>query len=554
MGEIAGTLIDPIQQRSYGARITWSEETGKITEILPLEAPPSGFILPGFVDSHIHLECSMLTPAEFARTALRHGTIGAVADPHEIANVLGASGIDWMIRKAHQTPFIFGFGAPSCVPNTPFETSGAKLNALAVRALLKRPEITHLAEIKDLQSVLRQDPEVMEKIEAAKEAGKPIDGNAPQLEGKDLAFYASTGISTDHKCTSRADAQNKLDAGLILQIRHGSSARLQNAMLQLLSQKPDRFMFCTDDKLPSDLLKHHINYIAAQAHRNGIALYSILKAACINAVKHYHLPIGLLQLGDWADFQIVDEIDTFSPREVWIKGKCVVKDGEVLLPAPAPEVNPINRFDALPLTIHDLALDAPKKKDGKVHVIQVQDTIKTTRCMTDVPTCKAGKIVSDTTRDLLKIALLNRYDSHAKPVIGLIHGFGLTRGAIASSIAHDTHSLIAIGANDRALQAVMNEIIFRKGGLAVADNNGKIISSLPLPIAGLISDQSAQVVARLYDDCETMTKLFGSPLSTPFLLLSFLALPMIPEIRITDKGLFDVTEHKLIPFYCDESN
>lgn len=551
MGEIAGTLIDPIQQRTYGARITWSEETGKITEILSLEAPPAGFILPGFVDSHVHLECSMLTPTEFARTALRHGTIGAVADPHEIANVLGASGIDWMIQKARQTPFVFGIGAPSSVPNTDFETSGAKLNALAVRALLQRPEITHLSEIKDLQGVLHQDPEVMAKIEAAKEIGKPIDGNAPQLEGEDLTAYVNSGISTDHKCISRIDAQNKLDAGMILQIRHGSSARLQNAILQLLSQKPDNFMFCTDDKLPSDLLKHHINYIAAQAHRNGIALYPILKAASVNAVKHYNLPIGLLQTGDWADFQIVDKIDTFTPLEVWIHGKCVVSDGEVLLPRPEPAANPINRFDALPLEISDIALNAPGRKDGRVNVIQVQDTTKTTRCVTDIPTCKQGKIVPDTDRDLLKIALLNRYDSHARPVVGLIHGFGLTRGAIASSIAHDSHSLIAVGANDRALQAVMNEIIFRKGGLAVADNNGKIITTLPLPIAGLISDQSAQMVAKMYDDCDTMTKLFGSPLTTPFLLLSFLALPMIPEVRITDKGLFNVTEQKLIPFYCE---
>lgn len=546
MGSCSGTVIDPIQQKSFGATIEWSDESTLITAVTPIDDPPPGFILPGFVDAHIHIESTLLSPTEFARAAIEHGTLGAVIDPHEIANVLGTAGIDWMIKQTRQTPFVFGIGAPPCVPSTPFDTAGAKLDARAIRSLLERPEITHLSEVMNVPGVLSRDPDLMAKLETAKELGKPIDGHAPGLSGVSLAQYAAAGITTDHECVSLEDARNKLAAGMILQIRHGSAARLQESFLRLLSKYAPRCMFCSDDKHPNDLLKHHINYLVAQGQRNGISLYSLLLAASVNPVRHYHLPLGLLQVGDTADFQIVDRLDTFTPREVWLRGKCVLQNKKNLLPKRTPPA--INRMDALPVSESDFTVHAPSAP-AKMRVIDVNDGLLTTKQLI-LPVPAQSRIVKqDIEADLCKIIVLSRYDAHAKPVVGFVHGFGLTRGAIASSVAHDAHSIIAVGATDAALCAAVNEVILRRGALAVADDNHKVITALPLPLAGLMSADDIQTVAPQYEACDTLAKIFGSTLAAPFMTLSFLALPVIPELKITDKGLFSTEKYQHVPLF-----
>lgn len=550
MGTLSGTLVDPVQQRVFGATVIWSEETGRITRIVPMDDPPPGFILPGFVDSHVHVESSMLPPAEFGRIAVRHGTLGAVADPHEIANVLGVRGIDWMIEQAKKSPFVFGFGAPSCVPSTPFETSGAELDGLAVTKLLARPEITHLSEVMNVPAVLNRELEIMTKIAAAREAGKPIDGHAPGLIGDALRHYAEAGISTDHECLSLDDAKAKLAAGLFLQIRCGSAALFQESQLYLLMAQANRCMFCSDDKHPDDLLRQHINHIAARAYRKGIPIQAIAQAGCANPVQHYRLPLGLLQEGDTADFQLIERLDTFEPKQVWLRGQCVAKQGVSYLPR--LEVKIINRMEAQPIAPADLLVPVPDP-NATARIINLQEGLLTTTCTVEPAPVKNGQLIPDPEQDLLKIVVVSRYTPHAKPAIGLIRGFGLKRGAIASSVAHDAHSIIAVGTSDVSLAAAINEVILMKGGLAVADSNRKVIASLPLPVAGLIATTSAEVTARHYEDCDSMAKIFGSPLPAPFMTLSFLALPVIPELKMTDRGLFDGTVFKHVPLITNEN-
>ena len=551
MGTLSGTLVDPVQQRVFGATVIWSEETGRITSIVPLEDPPPGLILPGFVDAHVQVESSMLPPAEFARIAVRHGTLGAIADPHEIANVLGIRGIDWMIAQAKETPFVFGFGAPSCVPSTPFETSGAKLDSLAVTKLLARPEITHLSEVMNIPAVLNKDLEIMTKIAAAKDAGKPVDGHAPGLVGRELQQYADAGISTDHECLSLDDAKAKLAAGLFLQIRDGSAAFFQESQLYLLMAQANRCMFCSDDKHPDDLLRQHINHIAARAYRKGIPILAIAQAGCANPVQHYRLPLGLLQVGDTADFQLIERLDTFEPKQVWLRGQCVAQQSVSYLPR--RPVTVINRLDAQPIAPADLRVPLPNP-EATVRVINLQAGLLATTCTVEPAPGRNGQITADLDRDLLKIVVLCRYQPHAQPAIGLIRGFELKRGAIASSVSHDAHSIIAVGTSDESLAAAINQVILMKGGLAVADSNRKVIASLPLPVAGLISTDSAEVTARHYEDCDSMAKIFGSKLSAPFMTLSFLALPVIPEVKMTDRGLFDATVFKHVPLLVTPSS
>ena len=529
----SGTLVDPIQKKSYGARLTISEQ-GTIASVTPDDSPDPVYILPGFVDSHVHIESSMLTPAAFARAAVVHGTLAAVADPHEIANVLGEAGIDLMLSLARQTPFVFGFGVPSCVPATPFETAGAELGPDAVARLLSRPGITHLAEMMNVPGVLNKDPAVLAKLAAARHLGKPIDGHAPGLTGTSLQAYAAAGITTDHESLTFDEAREKVKAGFKLQIRYGSAARQFESFIPLLARYPDMCMFCSDDKHPDDLLRDHINFIAATAYRKGISLQAILQAACVNPVLHYKLPLGLLQPGDPADFMLLDDLQTFKPREVWLRGQCVARDGVSLLPLGVPEVK--NHFSAALIGAEVLRI--PAQEGASVRVIGVRDGQLVTSHLIETPTVRDGFVVTDRESDINKLVVYNRY-TPAMPAVALVKGFGLRRGAIASSVAHDSHHIIAVGATDEALTAAINEVIMRQGGLAVADNNRKILTSLALPLAGLISTEPAEVVARLYSDCDRLAKILGSPLTAPFMTLSFLALPVIPKLKLTDKGLFD---------------
>jgi len=540
---ISGTLVDPIQKTSSGARLTISEQ-GTIASIVPEEYPAPGHILPGFVDAHVHIESSMLTPAAFARAAVVHGTLAAVADPHEIANVLGEKGVELMLALAKQTPFVFGFGVPSCVPATPFETAGAELGPEAVARLLKLPGITHLAEMMNVPGVLNKDPAVLAKIAAAQKGRLPIDGHAPALTGDDMRAYAAAGITTDHESLTFDEAREKIKAGIKLLIRYGSAARQFESFIPLLARFPDMCMFCSDDKHPDDLLRDHINVIAATAFRKGISLHAILEAACVNPVFHYKLPLGLLQPGDTADFQIVDNFQTFKPREVWLRGQCVARDGVSLLPAGEPAVQ--NNFAAEPIATDALRIRAQGHQ--RVRVIGVRDGQLITGHHIEEPPLHDGLVVADTERDILKLVVCNRY-TPAPPAVALVKGFGLRRGAIASSVSHDSHHIIAVGATDEALAAAVNEVIAHRGGLAVADSNRKILTALPLPLAGLMSTGSAETVARAYSDCDRLAKIMGTRLTSPFMTLSFLALPVIPSLKLTDKGLFDGTTFQHVPLF-----
>ncbi len=540
---VSGTIVDPVQRSTFGARLTISD-TGTIESITPEENPDLVYIMPGFVDAHVHIESSMLTPAAFARAAVVHGTLAAVADPHEIANVLGEAGVELMLDLARQTPFVFGFGVPSCVPATPFETSGARLGPEAVTRLLKRPEITHLAEMMNVPGVLNKDPEVMAKLAAARSAGKPVDGHAPGLTGASLQAYAAEGITTDHESLSFDEARDKIKAGIKLQIRYGSAARQFESYIPLLARYPDMCMFCSDDKHPDDLLKDHINVIAATAYRKGISLHAILHAACVNPVLHYKLPLGLLQPGDTADFMVVDDLTTFQPREVWLRGRCVARNGQAFLPAGEACVR--NAFGAALLNLGDVRVAAPASRD--VRVIGVRDGLLVTDQLIETLPARGGIVAADPARDISKLVVVNRY-APAQPAVAFVKGFGLTRGAIASSVAHDSHHVIAVGATDEALVAAVNEIIMLRGGLAVADNNRKVLTSLPLPLAGLMSVEPAETVARLYSDCDRLAKILGSRLAAPFMTLSFLALPVIPKLKLTDKGLFDGDAFRHVPLF-----
>lgn len=533
---VSGQMLSQDGDHLIGVRISVSRE-GRIAAIDEVNDPDPGYIFPGFVDAHVHLESSMLTPAQFARVAVRHGTLAAVADPHEIANVLGEEGVRLMIELTRQTPFVFGIGAPSCVPATPFETSGAVLDAKAVERILQWREVTHLSEVMDYPGVIRKDPELMAKIGAAIRLGKPVDGHAPGLGGKSLRAYVAAGVSTDHECLSFDEALEKTRNGMNILIRDGSAARLVEGLIPLLSRYPSRCMFCSDDAHPNDLFAKHINRMVALAYHRGVSLQTIILAASVNPVQHYHLPLGLLHVGDTADFQVVSDLNSFEPRQVWLRGRSVWQDGESLLPEGDVSGIHANRFDAATVTVDDLRV--PEEPGmNTIRVIGLLDGGILTKDLHLPPAVKDGELVPDLDRDLLKIVVCNRYKPE-KPAVAFVSGFGLVRGAIATSVSHDSHNIIAVGANDEAIATAINQLVLMRGGLTVVDSNRKVITSLPLPIAGLISDRPASFVARQYEDCDKLAKMFGSKLHAPFMTLSFLALPVVPELKMTDRGLFD---------------
>jgi len=524
-------VVDVAARRIFSAEIGWRD--GVITAITELGAEDSGlsYLLPGFIDAHVHIESSMLTPVEFARIAVRHGTVAAVSDPHEIANVLGLEGVRFMLDNARQTPFSFCFGAPSCVPATPFETAGARLDCEQLEGLFQAGEVAYLSEMMNYPGVLANDPAVLAKLNLARRYGCKIDGHAPGLSGREAARYAAAGITTDHECSTLNEAEDKIASGMHILIREGSAARNFEALHPLISRYPNKVMLCSDDKHPDELASGHIDRLAARALQHGHALFDVLQCASINPIRHYGLAIGQLRVGDHMDAVEVRDLKSLIPLKTWLAGRVVAEHGKSLLPTVIPQS--INRFNARKIQASDLAITAGSEK---IRVMQAMDGELLTREILLAPKVSGGYIVPDSDRDILLLTVVNRYRPE-KPAVAFIQGFGLKQGALASSVAHDSHNLIAVGADADALCRAVNGLIDQQGGIGVVHNDR--FECLPLPIAGLISDRDGDFVARRYAELDRIAKRIGSPLRAPFMTLSFMALLVIPELKLSDRGLFD---------------
>ncbi len=497
-------------------------------------------LLPGLVDAHIHIESSMLPPAEFARHAVVHGTVATVSDPHEIANVLGVAGVDYMIADGRRSPFKFYFGASPCVPATTFETAGAKLDVRAVAKLLARPEVRFLAEVMNFPGVLAGDPSLRAMIAAAKKRGKPVDGHAPGLRGQLAARYAAAGITTDHECFTLGEAKDKLAAGMEILIREGSAARNFAALAPLLKTDAAHCMFCCDDLHPDLLMVRHLDEHVRRALALGADRFDVIACATVNPVRHYGLAVGLLRAGDPADFIEVESWRNFRVRRTWLDGRLVAAGGRSRLPRQSARI--VNQFRAWPRRAADFAVPAGK---GKINVIQALNGQLITRRLRLPARVEAGQVVADPARDLLKIAVINRYARSAPVAVGFIRGFGLRTGALASSVAHDSHNIVAVGADDASLAAAVNLVIAHRGGISVVDGGRKAV--LPLPIAGLMSDADGRTVARRYTALDARAKQLGSRLDAPFMTLSFMALLVIPDLKLSDRGLFSGTQWAFVP-------
>ena len=530
---ISGKLVDLFQKRIYPAQVTVAD--GVIQSIIELETAPDQYLMPGFTDAHIHIESSMLVPVSFAQVAVLHGTVATVSDPHEIANVCGMEGVQYMIDNSKLSPFKFFFGAPSCVPATNFETAGATLNAADVTTLLNNKDIWYLSEMMNYPGVLYKDPEVMAKIAAAHKVGKPVDGHAPGLRGETAAAYAAAGITTDHECFTLDEALDKVKADMHILIREGSAAKNYEALSDLLDMHPEKVMFCSDDKHPDELVLNHINALVKRSLVKGYNLYDILNAACVHPVQHYKLPVGLLRVGDAADFIVVDDLDHFNILQTYIDGSLVSDKGKSLLPY--IRATPINNFKAQPKTDAEFVVKAISDSPV-IRVIEAVEGQLVTNQLHLPAKVVDGNIVSDTANDVLKLAVVNRYEAQAPVATAFIKNFGLKHGAIASTVGHDCHNIIAVGVDDISLCAAVNALVASEGGISVVSGAGEV-SVMPLPVAGLMSLDDAYTVAAAYTYVDKKAKELGATMHAPFMTLSFMALLVIPSLKLSDKGLFD---------------
>lgn len=536
---ISGQVVDIPGRRTFPGEIVIQD--GRITGIHVLPEAPPPFILPGFIDAHVHIESSMLVPSEFARLASVHGTVATVSDPHEIANVLGTAGVDYMIQNGASVPFKFFFGAPSCVPATPFETAGATLDAAAVDSLLQRKEIRYLAEMMNWPGVVNRDPVVMKKIASAILRGKPVDGHAPGLTRDQAEAYISAGIYTDHECVSLDEAIHKIAHGMHILIREGSAARNFDALIDLLPEHADRVMFCSDDKHPDSLLEGHIDQLVRRAVNRGKDIFSVLQAACLNPIRYFGLEVGQLREGDPADFIVVDDLTSLRVQKTFVRGKVVAEQGRPRIES-VPVQRP-NNFHAQPVDPSHFKLPA---LSGQIRVIEAHDGQIITTSSIMLARIEKGMAVADVDRDILKLAVVNRYQV-APPQVAFIRHLGLREGAIASSVAHDSHNLIVAGTDDASMAYAANAIIKEKGGIAVVHQGH--VTVLPLPVAGIMSDADGYEVARRYQALDKLAKSMGSTLGAPFMTLSFMALLVIPSLKLSDKGLFDGTNFRFTPVF-----
>jgi adenine deaminase len=531
---VQGNIVDLDNKRIFKGEV--EVKNGKILEIREAHHNQENFILPGFVDAHIHIESSMLVPSEFAKIAVVHGTVATVSDPHEIANVLGVKGVDFMIENGKKVPLKFNFGAPSCVPATSFESAGAIIDAADIQLMMENPDIKYLAEMMNYPGVLFDDAEVLAKIQHAKNNKKPIDGHAPGLRGEDATKYIAAGISTDHECFTFDEALEKLQKGMKVLIREGSAAKNFEALIALLPEHFENMMFCSDDKHPDDLLVGHINQLCERAVAKGIDVFKVLQAACVNPVKHYNLEVGLLQKGAAADFILVDNLKHFNVLETYINGALVAKNGKSFVKSVPFEI--LNNFNTDTKKVADFRFESSA---NKIRVIEALDGELVTNQIEAASLIVAGNLVSNTETDVLKMTVVNRYKNEA-PAIAFIKNFGIKEGAIASSVGHDSHNIIAIGVSDEAICIAVNLVIENSGGIcAINASEEKIVS---LPVAGIMSDLSAEEIGKSYAELDQMAKEMGSKLSAPYMSLSFMALLVIPSLKLSDKGLFDGTSFK----------
>ncbi|MGA2668208.1 MAG: adenine deaminase [Ignavibacteria bacterium] len=544
---ISGNIVDIINRRIFKGTV--EVDDGKIKNIKEdSNSSQDNYILPGFIDSHVHIESSMLVPSEFARLAVVHGTVAVVSDPHEIANVLGIKGIRYMIDNGKKVPFKFYFGASSCVPATSFETSGAEITASDIRELFTKDKLLFLSEMMNYPGVLSKDPSVMEKINIAKQFGRPIDGHAPGLRGEDAKNYISSGITTDHECFTLDEALDKINFGMKILIREGSAAKNYGALYTLIKSHPETVMFCSDDKHPNDLVVSHIDEMVKRSVAGGYDLIDVLRCASLNPVIHYKLDVGLLRVDDPADFIVVNNLNEFKVIQTYIRGQLVAEDNITKIEHVNAEV--LNNFDILLKTPEDFIIKEELfiTNDGVpvvpgVRVIEALDGQLVTNELHINPKSSYGKLESDPENDILKIAVVDRYHD-AKPAVGFIKNFELKKGAIASSVAHDSHNIIAVGVTDREICSAVNVVIKSKGGISVAyDGNTEVLS---LPVAGIMTNDDGYLTAKKYSQLDKLAKDLGSKLNAPYMTLSFMALLVIPQLKLSDKGLFDGKAFKFV--------
>ncbi len=527
---LSGNIIDLRTESVFKGRLR--VENGTIVEIEKDDSIKNDhYILPGLIDSHIHIESSMLIPSEFARLASVHGTVATVSDPHEIANVLGVEGINYMISNGRKVPFKFYFGASSCVPATPFETAGFELGVNELDELLSRDEIRYMSEMMNFPGVINRDKFVMDKLDVAKKYGKPIDGHAPGVKGEDAKKYIEAGITTDHECYTMEEALSKISYGMKIQIREGSAAKNFDALVDLIQNHAEDILFCSDDKHPNDLVEGHINQLVNRAIKKGYDPLKVLKYTILNPIEHYQLDVGTLQVGDPADMIVVDNLSEFNILETYVNGVLIAKNGKTLIES-VKETEP-NNFHAHPITESSICV---KPESQRLKVMEAIDGQLITTIDYVSPKILDGNVVSDTSKDILKIVVLNRYEQ-ASPSVAFIKNFNLKQGAIASSVAHDSHNIVAVGVDDKDIVRAINLIIKEKGGVSLVNNSKEMV--LPLPVAGLMSAEDGYIIAKKYHDIDKEAHIMGSTLRAPFMTLSFMALLVIPELKLSDKGLFD---------------
>lgn len=535
--QISGNIINIFEKKIQFGTI---EIEGGIIQKITYESvikPNLPYLLPGFVDAHVHVESSMLTPTQFARLAVVHGTVATVSDPHEIGNVLGKAGVEYMIKNSRQTPFKFCFGAPSCVPATTFETAGATITPNDIEELfITYPEIGYLAEVMNFPGVLNHDPDMMAKIALAKQYNKPVDGHAPGLRGDDARRYIEAGCQTDHECFTADEALDKLKYGMKILIREGSAAKNFEALIDLLPEHYKNMMFCSDDKHPDNLVEGHINLLVKRAlTKYPDSLFKILQMACVNPVLHYNLPVGLLREGDPADFIVIDNLQDFNVQQTYLNGEVVAEYGISKIENLTSEI--VNNFNCETKNVEDFMGKFPASTDTKIKVIEVLDGQLITLKSEHHPKISNGFVVSDTERDILKIVVVNRYQD-APVTIAFIKNFGLKQGAIASSVAHDSHNIIAVGVDDQSICDAVNMIVEARGGISATDGKSQKYI-LKLPIGGIMSNRDGYEVAKEYSAIDQFTKQLGCALVSPFMSLSFMALLVIPNLKLSDLGLFD---------------